>query len=443
MEQPAGEHVKCALPDGSTTPVDVFDGMSVRDLRDVLFSLTDVPPERISLRVVATGQLLRPPGVGDSSNTESALLADVGIHPKSTVEVLDTATTPPGPTTGALTLNDLSAALSAVGFGASAASAASISSQPSHPPPPRAAVEYIRRLKSYHDAVLEYERPALQALAREAMPESELRASAARAVADKEAACSDAELTRSLLAWFKRDFFTWVNALPCWSCGEKNTQVVGMATPSESDLRYGARRVEVHECPSCKSLQRFPRYNAPARLLETRRGRCGEWAQVFTLMCRALGLHARAVHDETDHVWTEVWSTRERRWLHADACEDALDTPLMYEEGWGKKLSYCVATGVGCVVDVTRRYTNRYDDVKTRRDIADEHWLATQLAKLHVEAVAAVPTSHRAECVLRNDLDARSLTTPTPSSSAQEQQPRGRQSGSEEWVRSRGEDGAS
>ena len=64
-----------------------------------------------------------------------------------------------------------------------------------------------------------------------------------------------------------------------------------------------ASRTELYRCRECDRVTRFARFNNPSHLLSTRRGRCGEWANCFCLICRALSLDARYVLDFTDHVW--------------------------------------------------------------------------------------------------------------------------------------------
>lgn len=68
-------------------------------------------------------------------------------------------------------------------------------------------------------------------------------------------------------------------------------------------------------------MHRFPRYNNAAKLLETRKGRCGEWANCFGLCCRAAGLDMQYVIDWADHVWVEYFSDGMTRWVHMDPCE--------------------------------------------------------------------------------------------------------------------------
>ena len=96
----------------------------------------------------------------------------------------------------------------------------------------------------------------------------------------------------------------------------------GMRGPVTDEEKNGqASRVEVYICKLCSTETTFPRYNSPRALFKSRRGRCGEFANLFGTYCRALGFDTRYVLDFTDHVWVEVWSVRQQRWLHSDSCD--------------------------------------------------------------------------------------------------------------------------
>uniref|UniRef100_A0A8D1WAB3 Peptide-N(4)-(N-acetyl-beta-glucosaminyl)asparagine amidase n=1 Tax=Sus scrofa TaxID=9823 RepID=A0A8D1WAB3_PIG len=245
-------------------------------------------------------------------------------------------------------------------------------------------------------------------------------------------------LLLELLHWFKEEFFHWVNDMACSKCGGRTKSRGTSLFPSDDERKWGADRVEDHYCDACQLSNRFPRYNNPEKLLETRCGRCGEWANCFTLCCRALGFEARYVWDYTDHVWTEVYSPSQQRWLHCDPCEDVCDKPLLYEIGWGKKLSYVIAFSKDEVVDVTWRYSCKHEEVISRRTKIKEELLRETINGLNKQRQISLSENRRKELLQRIIVELVEFISPR---SPKPGELGGRISGSVAWRVARGEMG--
>ncbi|KAL0455284.1 UNVERIFIED_CONTAM: Peptide-N(4)-(N-acetyl-beta-glucosaminyl)asparagine amidase [Sesamum latifolium] len=195
-------------------------------------------------------------------------------------------------------------------------------------------------------------------------------------------------------------------------------------------------------CKTCSNVTRFPRYNDPLKLLETRKGRCGEWANCFTLYCRAFGYESRLILDFTDHVWTECFSPYLGRWMHLDPCEGIHDNPLLYEKGWNKNLDYVIAVSRDGVYDVTKRYTRKWHEVLSRRVITTEPALASILSDITRECRKNFVSEMLLKLDERDKSEVEELERNLFSRDDATISLPGRQSGDKEWRISRSEFGS-
>ncbi|EAL73537.1 hypothetical protein DDB_G0268168 [Dictyostelium discoideum AX4] len=239
-----------------------------------------------------------------------------------------------------------------------------------------------------------------------------------------------------LLDWFKNEYFTWTNSPECSDikCGTPSTSSVGSDRPTFEEQSHQVSIVEVYRCAS-NHVTRFPRYNSVEKLLSTKCGRCGEWANAFTLFSIALGFTTRYILDFTDHVWNEVYI--DGRWIHVDSCEATYDSPLTYEGGWGKQLSYVFAFEFNGIYDVTSRYSIKLPHLN--RYLISESDLTNYLNHLNHQIRSTLPFDELRSILNREfleDNEKQSYHQRTYSSDLT-----GRISGSSEWRNNRGESG--
>ncbi|KAI5057760.1 hypothetical protein GOP47_0027775 [Adiantum capillus-veneris] len=305
---------------------------------------------------------------------------------------------------------------------------------------------FASRLEGYMRQVLQYEDPSRQAKARGTVRLDELEEKAVVALAkDGKRNPTNEEIEHcilfQLLLWFKKSF-RWVTSPPCFLCGA-NTDAIAMGNPTHEELQFGGDRVELFRCRKCYSTTRFPRYNDTMKLLETRSGRCGEWANCFTMYCRAFGYQVRLVLDFTDHLWTECFSKFLGRWVHLDPCEGAFDKPLLYEHGWKKKLTYIIAFSKDGVFDVTKRYTKHWEEVRLRRTLTSEENVGNVVSDLTSQLRHTYSQEVLEQLRLRDVEEAVELCRFQEEDKTVSDALPGRLTGSKEWREARGELGSS
>ncbi|CAG2175592.1 unnamed protein product, partial [Oppiella nova] len=305
-------------------------------------------------------------------------------------------------------------------------------------------IQFFNKLKLYHSLVKAYEDFRLQEMARGLVPWKQMTITAInkmlkirQTLKNSGQDCgTDSKdiLLIDLLEWYKNEFFEWFDCAVCDKCNKKTTNPQNVS-PNEDEMRWSAMTVELYSCADCGREYRFPRYNSAEKLLTTRRGRCGEWANCFTLLCRAMNFSARLVVDWTDHVWTEVYSDAQKRWLHCDPCEGICDSPLVYECGWAKKLTFCIAFAVNEVQDVSWRYSKDHPALRQRRALmCREEWVANVLDKMTANLWLAFSPELKEQLKLRRLLEfVEFLRVPNQSSSVKDDEHKGRQSGSQAW----------
>mgnify|MGYP001161803423 FL=1 len=254
-------------------------------------------------------------------------------------------------------------------------------------------------------------------------------------------------LVKELLRYFKDDFFKWTNQPDCSSCGKNdNQQYVSGERPNQEEFLRDPKcgYVEVYKCNSCGATTRFPRFNSPAVLLQTRQGRCGEWAALFTYILVSFQLRTRYIWNKEDHVWCEYFNTKQQRWIHLDSCEKAYDEPHIYARNWNKKMSYVLGFSDTGITDLSKKYVDNVnkDNVIKRTLMKSDEEMYKLLTCLNNDIRSSFPPDQQFTLHQEDEKEYLKLNYPngTPKK-IDDSNTKGRQSGSAEWVNGRGEGG--
>jgi len=124
------------------------------------------------------------------------------------------------------------------------------------------------RLKSHVKHTLVFENEDLREKAKSCVPLMLLKEKSTKIFNSKSNLDKDGKKVKSfdhvllvqLLAWFKREFFSWVDKPKCENCSQPNVLHVGHLPPRQEEKRWQAGVVEGYRCTNCANLLRLYYY---------------------------------------------------------------------------------------------------------------------------------------------------------------------------------------
>ena len=162
------------------------------------------------------------------------------------------------------------------------------------------------------------------------------------------------------------------------------------------------------------------------------------------------GFKVRLINNFEDHIWNEFYNEEEQRWIHLDSCEEAYDTPLVYEQGWGRVMTFILGMSEDGLVEVTPRYVKDWKIVNERRSekmvikLGDilEKWNKKWGEGINSEEKKNIEKRRKNEIEnfenkIKNDLYGKENNK--DNNNIKDNEKIGRQSGSLEWRKNRGE----
>ena len=107
------------------------------------------------------------------------------------------------------------------------------------------------------------------------------------------------------------------------------------------------------------------RPHQPVRIYRKHIGRCGEYQDYTNAAARLALIPCTNINSvSTDHVWNEFWETD---WVHWEPVNGYINSPLVYENGWGKVFGSVFETrSDGYFSPVTDRYSEGIATINIR-----------------------------------------------------------------------------